>query len=92
LHATAGSGDIRAVATKYDLDGWIVEALRKSGGTATIPQICESVWLTHEGELRASGDLFFTWQYDIRWAAQRLRDSGVLASPDAAPRGSWRLL
>lgn len=80
------------MASKYDLDGWVVEALRQLGGTATIPRICESVWLNHERDLRASGDLCFTWQYDIRWAAQRLRDGNVLVANGVAPRGTWRLV
>jgi hypothetical protein len=79
------------MATKYDLETWIVNALRALGGEAPIARICEHVWRAHEEELRASGDLFFTWQYDIRWAAQRLRDQRVLVPDGQAPRGSWRL-
>jgi hypothetical protein len=48
-------------------------------------QVSREVWRQHESDLRNSGDLFYTWQYDIRWAAQRLRNDGVLAK---APRGS----
>lgn len=36
------------------------------------------VWRRHELDLRNSGSLFYTWQYDIRWAAQKLRDTGRL--------------
>ena len=39
-------------------------------------------WQTHESELPASGDLFFTWQYDIRWAAQHLQNVGVFVAVD----------
>jgi hypothetical protein len=38
-----------------------------------------------------SGDFFFTWQYDIRWAAQTLRDKGALKPDIEAPRGIWQL-
>ena len=38
-----------------------------------------------------SGDLFYTWRYDIRWAAQTLRDSGVLKPDHEVPRGVWQL-
>lgn len=79
------------MATKYELEVWIVQALRALGGEATIPRICEQVWTQHETDLRGSGDLFFTWQYDIRWAAQRLRDQAVLVPDKQAPRGVWRL-
>jgi hypothetical protein len=79
------------MATKYDLEEWILEALRALGGEGAIPRICDEVWRRHEDELRRSGDLFFTWQYDIRWAAQRLRDQRVLVPNAQTPRGIWRL-
>jgi hypothetical protein len=58
---------------------------------APIPRICERVWQRREADLRKSGDLFFTWQYDIRWAAQRLRDQSILVPDGQAPRGIWQL-
>jgi hypothetical protein len=79
------------MANKYDLEEWVTEALKALGGEAFIARICEQVWRAHEQELRRSGDLFFTWQYDIRWAAQRLRDRRVLVPSGQAPRGVWRL-
>ena len=79
------------MATKYDLESWIVDALGALSGEGAIPRICEHVWRKHEDELRRSGDLFYTWQYDIRWAAQRLRDQHVLVPDGQAPRGIWRL-
>jgi hypothetical protein len=36
----------------------------------------------HELELRRAYDFFFTWQYDIRWAATMLRHEGTLAPVD----------
>ena len=30
-------------------------------------------------------------KYDIRWAAQKLRDSGKLRSATVAPRGIWEI-
>lgn len=74
-----------AVATKHDLQDWVVEALKAHGGAASILDISKHVWTHHERELRESGDLFFTWQYDLRWAGQVLRDHGVL-SPAAGRR------
>jgi hypothetical protein len=79
------------MATKYDLDAWIVEALGDLDGKGTIVQICRHVWERHEDDLRHSGDLFYTWQYDIRWAAQRLRDQLVLVPAAQTPRGVWHL-
>jgi hypothetical protein len=54
-------------------------------------EVTKDVWAAHEDDLRASGDLFFTWQYDLRWAAQKLRDAGRLA-PKHGERGGPREL
>jgi hypothetical protein len=62
------------------LRDWLVEALKANGGKAGIVQVCKTIWERHEGELRSSGDLFFTWQYDVRGAANRLRRSRVMKS------------
>jgi hypothetical protein len=79
------------VLTREDLQGLVVAALKANGGSAPIVDVCKYVWQHHEQELRASGDLFYTWQYDIRWAAQRLRDNRVLISTDSLPRGLWAI-
>jgi hypothetical protein len=48
------------MATKHDLSGWVIEAVLRHGGEATIVEICKDVWDHHEGDLRSSGDLFYT--------------------------------
>ena len=80
-----------AKVTKLDLQTWLVDALKAHGGKATIVELCQHVWTQHEDELKSSGDLFYTWQYDIRWAATKLRQKGILAAADAAPKGTWIL-
>jgi hypothetical protein len=53
-----------------------------------------SGWLienNYENELRRSGDLFFTWQYDIRWVATQLRNKGILRAAESSPSGIWEL-
>lgn len=79
------------MASKHDLGDWIVEALTELGGAGSVVEVSEIVWRRHEPELRGSGALFYTWQYDIRWAAQRLRDSGGLQSVGGQRGGPWRL-
>ncbi len=78
-------------ATRHDLQSWLVDALRAHKGSATIVQVCQHVWKHHEQELRSSGDLFYTWQYDIRWAATKLRKRGIVGPPSAAATGTWVL-
>ena len=79
------------MATKVDLKHWLVEALKNAGGRDSVASICKHVWAAHEQDLRASGDLFYTWQYDIRWAAHSLRREGVLLPAESSPRGVWEL-
>ena len=79
------------MASREDLDTWVIEALRANNGSASIVEVCTFVWENHQDELRRSGDLFFTWQYDIRWAANRLRKDSIMRRADLSPRGIWEL-
>jgi hypothetical protein len=79
------------VATKNDLPGWLTEALLELGGRASLVQLTRRIWKNHEEDLRASGDLFFTWQYDLRWAANKLRRSFVMKEAGDSPKGIWEL-
>lgn len=66
------------MATRHDLDSWVREALDVLGGRGTVVAVARIVWQRHEDELKSSGDLFYTWQYDMRWAANRLRRVQVI--------------
>lgn len=77
------------MAKKEDLASWVVEAVVAHKGQATIVEICKYVWEHHEKELRESGNLFYTWGYDIRWAGQWLRDNEYLQPKEANARGVW---
>lgn len=79
------------MATKHDLVDWLYDALQALGGRARIASLCEHIWDKHEDDLRASGDLFFTWQYDIRWAAHKLRKQGKMKPTKNSPKGVWEL-
>lgn len=45
---------------------YVIEALRTLGNTGTVLEVTKRVWETHERDLQESGDLFYTWQYDVR--------------------------
>ena len=79
------------MAKRSDLETWLHEALVALGGRGNIVDICRMVWRSREQDLRGSGDLFYTWQYDIRWAANRLRNSGTLKPAKESPSGIWEL-
>ena len=76
---------------KDDLKRAVVEAIRSYGGKATIVQVAKYIWEHHESDLKASGDRFYTWQYEMRWLANVLRHEGRLAPVEDSPRGIWVL-
>lgn len=77
------------MSTEIALEDFVIEALRALGGEARIVQIAKHIWDNHEGELRSSGDLFYTWQYMMRWSGKRLVDKGVIEKN--ASRRVWIL-
>lgn len=76
------------MATKADLQEWVIEALKSFGGEEHLTSIARHIWENHETDLRNSGNLFYTWQYDMRWAAQHLQKAGKLKKLSR----SWQLL
>lgn len=72
------------------MKSWIIAALKANGGRARVVQVCKYIWDHYENEIRASGDVLYTWQYDVRWAAQKLRDEGTLR-PMEGNRRPWEL-
>jgi hypothetical protein len=77
--------------SKEGLADWVVDVLRRGGGRATLIEVSRDIWEAHESDLRDSGDLFYTWQYDVRWAATHLRERGIMRASDESPRGVWEL-
>ena len=78
------------VATKHDLKDWVLDAVADLQPTNVVG-VSKWIWQRHEHDLRQGGDLFYTWQYDLRWAAQVLRDEGKLAAVDRGRAATWRL-
>jgi hypothetical protein len=76
---------------KAELVNWVHSALVERGGQATIVQIAKHIWENHEAELRGAGNLFYTWQYDMRWAATELRKRGKIVPYQSSNRGIWQL-
>lgn len=77
------------MAFKEDLKRWVLEAIDTHSGRATLLDVAKHIWDNRESDLRGYGEAFYTWQYDMRWAAQALRDEGILANADTTPRGIW---
>ncbi|RZS55228.1 hypothetical protein EV141_2221 [Microcella putealis] len=79
------------MSDKSALRLFVLEALRALGGTGSVLEVSRHIWQTHEADLRMSGNLFYTWQYDVRWAAQKLRQEGLLASVNGGRTQPWAL-
>lgn len=76
---------------KTDLEKLVIKALEEHKGRGNIVQVAEFIWKNYESDLKQSGELFFTWQYDMRWAANKLRRKGVMKPADSSPSGVWEL-
>ena len=69
----------------------VVEAIEYYGGQAKIIDISRYLWGKYENDFRASGDLFYRWQYVMRWAGTKLRKQGIIMSADVSRPGTWTL-
>ena len=79
------------MASREDLQEWVIRALKAQGGSGTIVEVARHLWANHEAELKNSGDMFYTWQYDMRWACTRLRERKIVQSAEISARGEWKL-
>lgn len=66
------------MATREDMKDWVIQALKSLGGKGWPKDVAKYIWDHYEPELKRSGSLLYTWQYDARWAAQSLRNEGTL--------------
>lgn len=76
---------------RENLKDWVREALGNLGGSGSINDVARQIWLDHEADLRGAGEYFFSWQYDMRWAAQQLRDAGLLSVHKHGSKSVWKL-
>ncbi|MFN4143696.1 hypothetical protein [Aestuariivirga sp.] len=77
---------------RSDLVAIVESALKRLGGEGTIVEVAKEIWAKHKDDLEISGDVFFTWQYDMRWACQKLRNDKKAVIGGTKGRTSWRLL
>jgi len=77
------------VITKQKLSEIIIECLKKNNGKATILEVSKYIWDNYEKDLRESGRIFYTWQYDMRWEATKLRKKKILKNNEKDK--SWEL-
>lgn len=73
------------------LEVFIIESLKEFGQPTHYTDICKWVWKNYEKTLKNSGDMFYVWQYEIRWAATDLRGKGILKPVIESKKGLWEL-
>ncbi|QPF85972.1 hypothetical protein IC762_06605 [Bradyrhizobium genosp. L] len=76
--------------TREDLKPLILTAIGSPGNKAKIAKIAKFIWDHHQSDLEASGDFFYTWQYDMRWAGDSLVKEGKLDKKSRV--GVWERL
>ncbi len=77
---------------KKDMVWILVDALKFLKGKGTIVQVSKVIWENYNKELKSSGDIFYTWQYDIRWARHKLQKEGRLDTHMVNGRSIWELI
>lgn len=90
-HTFDSSAEDPLMSTKGELTAWVHEALMSLGGQARLVDVAREIWTSHASELLESGDLLFTWQYDMRWSANQLRRKKIMKSAESSPIGVWVL-
>ncbi|MET0249309.1 MAG: hypothetical protein ABW164_06230 [Sphingobium sp.] len=68
---------------------WVIEALQAMDNEGPINNVAKHIWLNHELDLQQAGEHFFSWQYDMRWAAQKLIDKNKLGLRKNGAKSIW---
>jgi len=74
------------MAKREILKAMVLEALVDAGQPLGWVDCAKAIWNKRQDDLLASGDVFYTWQYDMRWAMQVLRDEDRV---QRVGRGKW---
>lgn len=77
---------------KSDLPNILYDIIRSLGGRADMMTVFEEFWRRYGATLTPPDPLFYTWNYDIRWAATELRKSGKMKSTHLCEKGIWETI
>ena len=76
--------------SRHVLKDWVLDALRRLGKPSKIVDVSKEIWRAHGDDL-AGTPLFYTWQYDMRWAALSLSKEDKVLLSNKVGRGCWAL-
>ena len=86
---------------RKDLPDILYQLIKELGGSAKMMTIFRKFWADHKNEIKEDDDVFYTWNYDIRWAATELRKKGRMKKAstqenthgaDISPKGIWEII
>lgn len=87
--------------TRKDLPEILYDLIKELGGRAEMMEVFKAFWEKYKTQLHETDDIFYTWNYDIRWAATKLRKSKKMKQASrqenshggyASPRGIWEII
>uniref|UniRef100_A0A6C0KZZ2 Uncharacterized protein n=1 Tax=viral metagenome TaxID=1070528 RepID=A0A6C0KZZ2_9ZZZZ len=84
------SGHEHHLLQKTDFPDIIYTILKENGGSMNIMEISKEIWRRHNHSL-SMNDMFYTWQYDFRWGATKLRKQNRMKGSTESPKGIWEL-
>lgn len=87
---------------RNDLPDLLYKTIQSLGGKASMMDIFREFWKFYASKLDPAEDMFYTWNYDIRWAATELRNNGRMKPAhskenpgelvDESPKGIWEII
>ncbi len=86
--------------TRNALPSILYDILKQFGGSATMMDVFKKFWADNKHKLNEADDIFYTWNYDIRWAATQLRKQGKMKpattkenthGSNMSPKGVWEI-
>lgn len=87
---------------RNDLPDLLYKTIQSLGGKASMMDIFREFWKLYANKLDPAEDMFYTWNYDIRWAATELRKNGRMKPAhskenpgeleDESPKGIWEII
>lgn len=85
---------------REDLPDILHGILKEFGRKASMMDVFKYFWKKYKNELKETDDIFYTWNYDIRWAATELRKRRIMKPASTkenthgqhiSPKGIWEL-
>ncbi len=87
---------------RNDLPDLLYSTIKDLGGKASMMDIFRKFWEDYASKIPHNEDMFYTWNYDIRWAATKLRKEGRMKPATSkekpkeltqeSPKGFWEII